>query len=58
MKARINAIASLEEYFFDEGCHIIELLNADDDPDVSIARARVEPGGVTRWHRLAGTVER
>lgn len=58
MKARINTIDSLDEYFFAEGCHIIELLNCDDDPDVSIARARVEPGRTTRWHRLAGTVER
>lgn len=58
MKARINSIDSLSEYFFAEGCHIIELLNSDDDPDVSIARARVEPGRTTRWHRLDGTVER
>lgn len=58
MKARINTINSLSEYFFAEGCHIIELLNSDDDPDISIARARVEPGRTTRWHRLAGTVER
>ena len=58
MKARINSIDSLGEYFFAEGCHIIELSNSDDDPDVSIARARVEPGRTTRWHRLEGTVER
>ena len=58
MKARINTIDSLDEYFFAEGCHIIELLNDDEDPDVSIARARVEPGRTTRWHRLADTVER
>ena len=29
-----------------------------DDPDVSIARARLEPGKTTRWHRLDGTIER
>ena len=28
------------------------------DPDASIARARVEPGVTTRWHRLVGTTER
>ncbi|MDJ0572670.1 MAG: cupin domain-containing protein [Pleurocapsa sp. MO_192.B19] len=32
--------------------------NIPDDPDASIARARVEPGVTTRWHRLKGTVER
>ncbi len=46
------------EYFFREGCFIAELSNHADDPAVSIARARVEPGRTTRWHRLRGTVER
>lgn len=46
------------EYFFEEGCFILELLNTPDDPDVSIARARVPPGVTTRWHRLQGIVER
>ena len=47
-----------DEYFFDEGCHIIELSNSADDPGISIARARVEPGVTTRWHRLTGICER
>jgi mannose-6-phosphate isomerase-like protein (cupin superfamily) len=34
------------------------LSNTPDDPDTSIARARVEPGVTTRWHRLTGTIER
>jgi mannose-6-phosphate isomerase-like protein (cupin superfamily) len=34
------------------------LSNTPDDPDVSIVRARVEPGVTTRWHRLKGTYER
>lgn len=46
------------EYFFDEGCFIIEMSNGDDDPDVSIAQARLEPGRTTRWHRLSATTER
>lgn len=46
------------EYFFEEGCFILELLNTADDPAVSIARARVPPGVTTRWHRLRGIVER
>ena len=46
------------EYYTDERCDILELSNAPDDPDASIARARVAPGVTTRWHRLKGTTER
>lgn len=46
------------EYYFREGCHIVETLNNPADPLVSIVRARVEAGGVTRWHRLRDTWER
>jgi mannose-6-phosphate isomerase-like protein (cupin superfamily) len=41
-----------------ERCFINELSNFDGDPEVSIARARVEPGVTTRWHRLRDTTER
>ena len=54
----INRLADAEEYFTAEGCHITELSNSGDDPTLSIARARVEPGITTRWHRLAGIAER
>lgn len=47
-----------KEYFFAEGCFIIEMSNTPDDPGISIARARVEPGKTTRWHRLRGITER
>jgi mannose-6-phosphate isomerase-like protein (cupin superfamily) len=47
-----------KEYYFNEGCHILELLNDPADQQVSIARARVEPGVTTKWHRLRGTTER
>lgn len=48
-----------KEFFFDvEGCYITELSNTEEDPGLSIARARVEPGVTTRWHRLANTTER
>ena len=57
-KACIKANASTPEYFFAEGCFITELSNSADDSDVSIARARLEPGKITRWHCLRGTVER
>jgi len=58
MNVVIRHIRPQSECFIAEGCHIIELLQADDDPQLSIARARVEPGRTTRWHRLRGTVER
>jgi len=46
------------EYYFEEGCYILELSNTPDDPACSIARARLEPGQATRWHRLHGITER
>jgi mannose-6-phosphate isomerase-like protein (cupin superfamily) len=57
----IAAIASTppgSEFHTKEGCYIIELSNTMDDPDASIARARVAPGVTTRWHRLSGIAER
>ncbi|WP_310599908.1 cupin domain-containing protein [Desulfobulbus sp.] len=47
-----------DEYYFEEGCFIVELHNTPADPAVSVARARVEPGRTTRWHSLAGIEER
>ncbi len=47
-----------QEYWFHEGCHIFEISNSSDDPDISIARARVEPGEQTKWHALHGISER
>ena len=41
-----------------ERCHIIETYNSPADESLSIARARVEPGVTTAWHRVEGTVER
>jgi mannose-6-phosphate isomerase-like protein (cupin superfamily) len=58
MKPRIHPYDPAAEYFFEEGCHIIELSNRAEDPVVSIARVRVEPGVTTRLHRLHGVVER
>lgn len=49
---------SAEEYYFEEGCFIVEVSNSSDDPQLSIVRARVEPGKTTEWHSLKGTVER
>jgi mannose-6-phosphate isomerase-like protein (cupin superfamily) len=58
MKPSIKKIDTSQEYFFIEGCHILELSNAPDDPDLSIARARLSPGRTTLWHFLSETSER
>lgn len=47
-----------DEYFFREGCYILEVWNDPRDPELSIARARVLPGQSTRLHSLSETVER
>jgi mannose-6-phosphate isomerase-like protein (cupin superfamily) len=46
------------EFYFQENCYITELHNASDDPELSVARVRVNPGETTRWHRLHGITER
>ena len=58
MKPVIRRADASAEYYTDERCDILELLNSADDPDASIARARVAPGVTTRWHRLRGITER
>jgi mannose-6-phosphate isomerase-like protein (cupin superfamily) len=54
----INRFQPEKERLTDEGCYILELRNVEDDPECSIARARVKPGVRTELHRLRGTVER
>ena len=46
-----------QEFQTDERCHIIELVNLPEDRSQSVARARVEPGVTTAWHRLKETSE-
>jgi mannose-6-phosphate isomerase-like protein (cupin superfamily) len=58
MQPSIKKYNPSSEYYFAEGCFITEVSNSDDDPDLSIARARVEPGVTTRLHQLIGTIER
>lgn len=58
MKQAIRRLEPDDEYHTPEGCYIIEVSNSADDPAISIARARVEPGVTTHWHRLSGTAER
>jgi mannose-6-phosphate isomerase-like protein (cupin superfamily) len=56
--AEIRRADEASEYATEERCHILEVSNDSGDPDLSIARARVEPGVTTAWHRLTATAER
>lgn len=58
MKETIKKQKLNKEFYTSEKCYITELSNTPEDPDVSIARARVEPGVTTRWHRLKEITER
>ncbi|HON58285.1 MAG TPA: cupin domain-containing protein [Smithella sp.] len=58
MKQTIKRQNLEAEFYISEKCYITELSNSADDPEVSIARARVEPGVATRRHRLKGISER
>lgn len=46
------------EFYTPERCHILEMSNSAADEALSIARARVEPGVTTAFHRLRDTAER
>lgn len=54
----MNALDKPSEYYFREGCFITELSNSTEDPELSVAHVRVEPGETTRWHKLLGISER
>ncbi len=41
------------EVWTTERCYITELLNGENQPEVSLARARVEPGVTTRLHQVS-----
>jgi len=58
MEIKIIKADSSKEYYTPEKCFILENINAPADPDLSIARARVEPGVTTVNHRLKGVIER
>lgn len=58
MKPTLYKTDATREFFFDEGCHILEIANTEDRPEISIVRARVRPGVTTRWHRLKNITER
>ena len=58
MKEAVIKMGSTTEFYIDERCYIAELSNTDNDPELSIARVRVEPGVTTNWHDLRDTAER
>lgn len=58
MKEAIKKQNLNTEFYISEKCYITELSNTSDDPDTSIARARVVAGVTTHWHRLNNITER
>lgn len=58
MPEHIKQFDPNQEYYFEEGCHIVETSNSASDEAVSVVRARVEAGKQTRWHSLIDTYER
>jgi mannose-6-phosphate isomerase-like protein (cupin superfamily) len=58
IKSHIIHNQSNSEYYFEERCFITEYWNSPTDKEISIARARVEPGITTRLHRLKNVTER
>lgn len=58
MKAEVKRAADVHEVKTSEGTVILEIANDPGDESVSIARARVEPGLTTKWHRVKNTAER
>ena len=58
MLAEVKKYDSSQEYETDERCHITEIANDAGDEQLSIARARVDAGVTTAWHRLNDVSER
>ena len=58
MKCSVLRPDSSAEYYTAERCHILEMSNSSADEALSIAKARVEPGVTTAWHRVRQTAER
>ena len=56
-KPNVITPSESKEYFTQEQCYILELLNSEKNEDLSIARARVLPGVQTEWHYLMHTSE-
>ena len=58
MSTHLSRFDESKEFFTNERCHILEMLdNHNSEKPFSIARARVEPGTTTAWHRLSDIKE-
>ena len=58
MRERVLTADPSTEFFTEERLFILEMSNSALDAEASVARARVEPGATTQWHRLNGVEER
>ena len=58
MQPEIKKANQAIEFETGERCHITEVANDQRDEFVSIARARVDPGVTTAWHKLDNISER
>ncbi|MDH3630667.1 MAG: cupin domain-containing protein [Gammaproteobacteria bacterium] len=58
MQPEVKPASAAVEFETNERCHITEVANDPGDELVSIARARVEPGVTTAWHKLEHISER
>ncbi|MGD8950849.1 MAG: cupin domain-containing protein [Desulfobacterales bacterium] len=58
MRSEVKKNNVATEFETEERCYIAEIANDSGDEYVSIARARVEPGVTTAWHKLNGVTER
>ena len=58
MKLGVVRSDPAQEFYTPERCFILELSNSADDEALSIARARVEPGVTTAFHKVLETAER
>jgi mannose-6-phosphate isomerase-like protein (cupin superfamily) len=54
----VDYFEASSEFVTAERCYIVEMLNSDSSPDLSVARARVEPGVTTALHKLHDVMER
>lgn len=57
MHPKIFAPNIIDEFYTEEKCHILEIINAPEVPAFSLAQARVEPGVTTAWHSVKETDE-
>lgn len=57
MQPKIFSPNIANEFFTEERCHILEIVNTAEIPDFSLAQARVESGITTAWHSVVETDE-